>query len=273
MNPSTLKGKVVLITGASSGIGKACAFAFAGEGARVGIAARNIEKLKEIVKQIQERGGEIFCISCDVSKEEDCKKFIETSLVHYGKIDILINNAGNSMRALFSEVELRVLKDLMDVNFWGAVYCTRYAIKEILRNHGSIAGISSIAGYKGLPGRSGYSASKFALQGFLESLRIENLKTGLHVMIVCPGYTASNIRNTALNKEGSPQGETPFDESKLMSAEKVAHEIVNGIKKRKRTIILSFQGNLTVLLNKFFPAFMDRMVYHVVSKEKGSPFK
>ena len=173
----------------------------------------------------------------------------------------------------FSEVDLKVLKELMDINFWGAVYCTKYAMNEILKNKGSIVGISSIAGYKGLPGRTGYSASKFAMNGFLESLRTENLKTGIHVMIVCPGYTASNIRKTALNKEGKAQGETPFDESKLMSAEEVADNIVKGVMKRKRTIILTMQGKLTVFANKFFPAFLDKIVYRVVAKEKDSPFK
>lgn len=269
----SLKDKVVIITGASSGIGKACALAFANEGCRVMLAARNENKLEDVRKQIQDGGGVAAICKADVSREEDCKSLVEKTQLHFGRIDVLLNNAGNSMRALFAEVDLKVLKELMDVNFWGTVYCTKYALKEISKNKGSIVGVSSIAGYKGLPGRTGYCASKFAMQGFLESLRIENLKTGVHVLIVCPGYTSSNIRNTALNKEGKAQGETPFDESKLMSAEKVADEIVMGVMKRKRTLILSAQGKLTVMVNKFFPAFMDKMVYNVVSKEKDSPFR
>jgi len=270
---ASLKDKVVIITGASSGIGKACAFAFANEGCRVMLAARSENKLEDVRKQIQDGGGVAAICKADVSREEDCKNLVEKTQLHFGRIDVLLNNAGNSMRALFAEVDLKVLKELMDINFWGTVYCTKYALKEILKNRGSIVGVSSIAGYKGLPGRTGYCASKFAMQGFLESLRIENLKTGVHVLIVCPGYTSSNIRNTALNKEGKAQGETPFDESKLMSAEKVADEIVRGVMKRKRTLILSAQGKLTVMVNKFFPAFMDKMVYNVVSKEKDSPFR
>jgi short-subunit dehydrogenase len=269
----SLKDKVVIITGASSGIGKACAFAFANEGSSVMLAARDEKKLEEVSKQIQDGGGIAAICKTDVSKEEDCKNLIEKTQLHFGRIDVLLNNAGNSMRALFAEVDLKVLKELMDINFWGTVYCTKYAMNEILKNRGSIVGVSSIAGYKGLPGRTGYSASKFAMQGFLESLRIENLKTGIHVMVVCPGYTASNIRNTALNKEGKAQGESPFDESKLMSAEKVAHEIVKGVMKKKRTLILTAQGKLTVTLNKFFPSLMDKMVYNAVSKEKDSPFR
>src|SRR5690606_27333693 len=119
-------------------------------------------------------------------------------------------------------------------NFWGTVYCTKYALPELLKVKGSVVGVSSIAGYKGLPGRTGYSASKFAMNGFLESLRVENLKTGLHVMTACPGFTASNIRNVALNKDAVSQGETSMDEGKMMTSEEVAKIIANGLVKRKR---------------------------------------
>lgn len=270
---STLKDKVVIVTGASSGIGKACAIAFANAGCKVVLASRDEVKLALVMNEITQQGGTAAICKTDVSREEDCKQLINATIQQFGAIHILINNAGNSMRAVFAEVDLNVLKTLMDLNFWGTVYCTKYAMHEILKNKGSIVGVSSIAGYKGLPGRTGYSASKFAMRGFLESLRVENFKTGIHVMVVCPGYTESNIRKTALNKEGNAQGETPFDESKLMSAEEVANEIVNGVIKRKRTLILTTQGKITVLLNKFFPRLMDRMVFNVVSKEKDSPFK
>jgi short-subunit dehydrogenase len=137
----------------------------------------------------------------------------------------------------------------------------------------SIVGVSSIAGFKGLPARTGYSASKFALQGFLESLRNENLKTGLHVMIACPGYTESNIRKSALNSQGVAQGETPLNETKLMSSEAVAVEIWNGIKQKRWYIIMTLQGKLAVFINKWFPKLADRLTYNVISKEPDSPFK
>jgi dehydrogenase/reductase SDR family member 7B len=162
---------------------------------------------------------------------------------------------------------------LMQVNFWGAVYCTKYAMPCLLESRGSVVGVSSIAGYKGLPARSGYSASKFALQGFLECLRIENLKTGLHVLIACPGFTASNIRKTALAQDGSMQGESPREEDEMMSAETVAHHIVDATIKRRRTLILTRQGKLTVLLNKFFPKLTDKLVYNHMAKEPDSPFR
>ena len=132
----------------------------------------------------------------------------------------------------------RVLKKVMDVNFWGTVYCTRYALASIIENKGSVVGVSSIAGYKGLPGRTGYSSSKFAMHGFLESLRLENLSHGLHVLIACPGFTASNIRNTALTGDGTSQGETPRDEQKMMQPEEVAAYIVNAVVKRRDRLTL-----------------------------------
>ncbi|MBA3647599.1 MAG: SDR family oxidoreductase [Chitinophagales bacterium] len=267
-----LTNKVVIITGASSGIGKSCAFSFAKKNAAVMLAARDDSKLKKVCDEIKSAGGIASFCKTDVSRENDCKNLIEKTVEEFGRIDVLINNAGISMRALFADLDLIVIRELMDTNFWGTVYCTKYALTEILKNKGSIAGVSSIAGFKGLPGRAGYSASKFAMQGFLESLRIETLKKGIHVLIVCPGYTSSNIRLSALNKEGKEQGETPLDENKLMSADEVANEIVKGIQKETRTLILTSQGKITVLLNKFFPAFMDKMVYRVVSKEPGSPF-
>jgi short-subunit dehydrogenase len=177
------------------------------------------------------------------------------------------------MRALFKDVELEVIRKLMDVNFWGTVYCTKYALPYLLKSNGSLVGISSIAGYKGLPGRAGYSASKFAIHGFLEVVRIENMKKGLHVLIACPGFTASNIRKSSLVADGSHQGESPRSESKMMSAEEVADRLIRAIDKRKHRLILTTNGRLTVYLNKFFPKFMDKMVYNHLAKEPDSPFK
>jgi short-subunit dehydrogenase len=191
----------------------------------------------------------------------------------WGGIDVLINNAGISMRALFEDLDLSVIRELMDINFWGAVYCSKYALPSLLQRKGVIAGISSIAGYRGLPGRTGYSASKFALQGFLESLRTEMLRTGVHVMWVSPGFTSSNIRNVARSSDGSAQAETPLDESKLMSAEECARLIIEGIENRKRTLVFTCQGKLAVWLNKLFPALADKLVYKHFLNEADSPLK
>lgn len=268
-----LNDEVVVITGASSGIGKALAIEFALKGAIVVIAARNTEKLKETEEIIKRHNGRVLSIKADVSIEDDCRALINAAVQNFGTVHILINNAGVSMRALFEEVDLNVLKQLMDINFWGMVYCTKYAIPYLLKNHGSVVGISSIAGFKGLPGRTGYSASKFAMHGFLEALRIENLKKDLHVMIACPGYTKSNVRNAALTKDGTAQGESPLEEGKLMTSEEVARRIVKGVEQRKHRLVMTSQGKSAVLLNKFFPKLTDKMVYKTVSKEPDSPFK
>jgi short-subunit dehydrogenase len=268
-----LKDKVVIITGASSGIGKACALAFAKEGCHVVLAARDVEKLTETAAAAKAFSGKTIYAKTDVSREEDCKALIDLAVNTFGRIDILINNAGMSMRALFEDTEISVLKRLMDVNFWGTVYCTKYALPYLLKTKGSVVGISSIAGFKGLPGRTGYSASKFAMNGFLETLRIENRKKGLHVLICAPGFTASNIRNTALTKDGTAQSESPRDEAKMMQPQEVAQHLIHAIEKRKSTLILTTQGKLTVLLNKFFPRFIDKMAYKEMAKEPDSPLK
>lgn len=267
-----MRGKTVIITGASSGIGKACALAFAGQGAQVVISGRDESRLKDVAGELIQMNREVHPVVMDVMLDNDCQRLVNETIARFGKCDVLINNAGLSMRALFAETDLNVLKKLMDTNFWGAVYCTKYALPHLLKTKGSVVGISSIAGKAGLPGRTGYSASKFALEGFLESLRIENSKTGLHVLVACPGFTASNIRNTALSKDGTRQGESPRDEKKMMSAEHVAQRIVEAVKKRKRDLILTADGRITVLLKKFFPSWADRIIFNHMSKEPGSPF-
>ena len=264
---ASIKNKVVVITGGSSGIGKALAEAALARGARVAVCARSIDKLQALFTQ-QEN---LLCYKADVSKEADCRSFIDAVVAKWGGTDVLINNAGISMRALFEDTDLSVIRELMDVNFWGTVYCTKFVLPGILKNGGVIAGVSSIAGYRGLPGRTGYSASKFAMQGFLEALRTELLHTGAHVMWVSPGFTASNIRNVARSSDGTAQAETPLDESKLMSAEECARIILDGVEKRKRSVVMTTQGKLTVWINKLFPGLADKLVYNHFLKEPDSP--
>lgn len=264
-----LKDKIVVITGASSGIGKALANEFASRGANLVLAARQYVNLCEISQSLENQYKiRAVAVQCDVSVETDCEHLIKQAITTFGRIDVLVNNAGISMRALFKDADLNVLKTLMDVNFWGTVYCTKYAMPALLQSKGTVVGVSSIAGYKGLPGRTGYSASKFAMNGFLDALRVENLHTGVNVLTACPGFTASNIRNTALNKEGKQQGESSLDEQKMMTSEEVARIIADGVANRARTLIMTGQGKLTVTLSKFFPAWLDKLVYNVFTKEK-----
>ena len=256
---SYFQDKVVVVTGGSEGIGKALVEALLQQGAKVATCSRNYDKLYNL--QTHCAGKPLFIKAADVSKEADCKVFIEETIKIFGRINILINNAGISMRAMFAETDMETLHRLMDVNFWGAVYCTQFALPFITKEKGDIVGVSSIAGFRGLPGRSGYSASKFALNGWLEALRTELYKTGVNVMWVCPGYTASNIRKTALNKNAEPQGESPLEEDKLMSSEECATHILKAIERRKRTLVLTTTGKETVLINKFLPSLADKLVY------------
>lgn len=266
-----MKDKVVIITGGSSGIGKALAERFGRAGSKILITGRKQEDLDQAVAELKPKGIVIAGFRSDVSIEEDNRKMADEAIGLYGTIDVLINNAGISMRALFSEVDLDVVRKVMDINFYGVLYATRYCLPEITKNKGSVVGISSIAGYRGLPGRTGYSASKFALNGFLEVLRTELLKTGVHVLTACPGFTASNIRKRSLTKDGSHQGESPRAEDKMMTSEECAEHIYNATVKRKRTLILTTQGKLVVWLNKLFPSLADKMVYNVMAKERNAP--
>lgn len=252
------KNKVIAITGGSEGIGKALVDALIPLGAKIATCGRNQDKLYTL--QVQYSNHLLHTMVADVSRYEDCKNFIDSTISTFGGIDILINNAGISMRSELKDAEVEVIKKVMDVNFFGTVYCTKLALDSIVQRKGTIVGVSSIAGYRGLPGRSGYSASKFAVNGWLEAIRTELLETGVNVMWLSPGFTRSNIRNVALNSKGFAQGESPLNERDLMSSQDCANHIIKAIEKKKRTLVLSFSGFQTVFMNKFFPSLTDKLV-------------
>lgn len=253
------KDKVVIVTGGTDGIGKALVTALLGYGAKVATCGRNHDRLYEL--QSTHPSAPLHTIVADVSKEQECKRFIESTVKVFERIDILINNAGISMRGLLKDLEVSVIEKVMGVNFFGAMYCTRYALPYLIASQGTIVGVSSIAGYRGLPGRTGYSASKFALQGFLEALKTELKDDKVHVMWVCPGFTTSGIRDRALNDQGEQQKENPMDEGRLMPADECASHLLSAIRKRKRTLVLTLTGKQTVFFNKFFPALADKLVH------------
>lgn len=267
-----MKDKVVIITGGSSGIGKALAGEFGAHGSKIMVTGRNGYNLDKTVNELRERGITITGFRGDVGIEEDNKRMAEEALEKYGTIDVLINNAGISMRALFQDADVDVVRRVMNTNFFGMLYATKYCMPEIVKNKGSIIGISSIAGFRGLPGRTGYSASKFALNGFLEALRLELAPTGTHVLTACPGFTSTNIRVRALTKNGTTQGESPREEGNMMSAEECAQYIYAATVKRRRTLVLTAQGKLAVFMNKWLPGLVDRVVFNIMSKEPNSPF-
>ncbi|HEV3325321.1 MAG TPA: SDR family oxidoreductase [Puia sp.] len=264
---SFFQDKVVVITGGSDGIGKALIETLIPLGAKVATCGRSHDKLYKL--QMEYSHVMLHAVACDVSKEEECKRFIESTIETFGRIDVLINNAGISMRALFVDCDTEVTRKVMEINFLGAVYCTKYALPSILDYHGTVVGVSSTAGYRGLPGRTAYSASKFALQGWLEALRTELLHSGVNVMWVCPGFTASNIRLAALDNHARARGETVLDEGSLMTASACALHITRAISRRRRTVVLTLLGKVTVLINKVAPALADRLTYRHYYNRKG----
>jgi short-subunit dehydrogenase len=268
-----MKNKVVLITGGTSGIGKAMAEVFGKQGSKIAVTGRRQDALDETVASLKAMGIDAMGVQGDVSKMADNERMAKAVADRFGGIDVLINNAGISMRAIFEDLNVEVIEQVMAINFYGTVYATKACMPYLLKSKGSVIGISSIAGFRGLPGRTGYSASKFAMNGFLEALRTEVLYQGVHVLIACPGFTASNIRNTALSKDGSAQGESPRNETKMMSAEECAEHIYKATVKRKKVLVLTTQGKLTVFLNKFLSGFMDKLVFNTFDKEADSPLK
>lgn len=254
---SYFENKIVLVTGGTEGIGKALVDALIMQGAKVATCGRSADKLYNLQKLYA--GKPFITYTADVSNENECAGFINKAVKTFGSIDVLINNAGISMRALFEETNLSTLKKVMEINFWGTVYCTKHALPYIQKKKGDIVAVSSVAGFRGLPGRTGYCASKFAVNGFMEALRTEMLNTGVNIMWVCPGFTTSNIRNAALTKNATPQGASPMKEEAMMTAEECAEHILRAITKHKRSPVFTFKDRFTVFLNHSFPSLADRM--------------
>ncbi len=268
-----MKDKVVIITGGSSGIGKALAEVFCQNGSKVLITGRSKEDLLTVQQSMKTKGLEVSVFQADVSLENDNQKMVAEAMRLFGRIDVLVNNAGISMRALFEDFSLEAFRKVMDINFYGTVYATRYALPYILQTKGSIVGISSINGKRSTPARSAYSASKFAMEGFLETVRTEVMKRGVHVLVVSPGFTASNIRKRSLTKDGTPQGDSPRKENEMMTAEAVAYHVYRAVVERKRDVTLTIKGKLAVWINKWWPSLADKLVYNELAKEPDSPLK
>ncbi|MBC6425421.1 MAG: SDR family oxidoreductase [Ekhidna sp.] len=263
--------KAAIITGGSSGIGKALVLKYANEGYAVTFTGRNKQRMQQVSNELGKRTH--LALELDASNRGDNEKMVSETIKSFGRLDVLVCNAGISMRALFEDLDPDVFKRLMDINFYGAVYATKFALPHLLESKGTIIAISSINGWRSTPARSAYSASKFAMQGFYESLRTEIMNRGVHVLVVCPGFTCSNIRNVALNAEGQAQGESPRDEEKMMTSEEVADRTFEAAIKKKRDLILTFQGKMAVLLNKFIPSKLDKLVYKMMKKEADNPLK
>ncbi|HOK08340.1 MAG TPA: SDR family oxidoreductase [Candidatus Hydrogenedens sp.] len=262
------KDKVVLITGASEGIGRALAKVFSREGAKIVISARNELRLNELAEEVKNDNNSVKIIKADVSKKDDCSNLISKTIAHFGKLDILVNNAGRTMWCQFDEIQdLMILKEIMETNFYGSVYCTYYALPYLYKTGGHIVAISSVAGLTGVPCRTIYSASKHAMVGFFDSLRVEVEPKGVHVTIVAPDFVKSEIHKRALKGDGSSLGQTPMVESKIMTAEECAELILKAILKKQRLLITSNRGKIGRWLKMFCPSLVDRIARKAIEQK------
>lgn len=240
-----------MITGASAGLGSALVKALATYNCNIAGLARNAHALNNLKDKLEKSGSQFLCVTCDVSKEQDCKQAIQEVLNHFGKIDILINNAGFSNIRLFEpEKHIAITREIMETNFFGAVYCAAFAHDSIVAQKGSIVNISSVAGYSPLVGRTAYAASKHAMHGFFNTLGAELSIKGVHVMMVCPTFIDTNIRRDS-NKKVETEALTP---------EYVAHEILKGLVKKQRTLIIGKTAVLAWWMNRFFPRLYEKLM-------------
>ncbi len=217
--------------------------------------------------------GDYLIVPTDITQESACKTLIDASIAKFGRLDILVNNAGISMRGLFNETQVDVIERVMQVNFWGSVYCTKYALPYLLLSRGSIAIISTTAGFVGLPGRTGYSASKFALHGFFDTLHSEHLKDGLGITMIFPGFVRSNIRKHALTEEGKEQEESPRDERHMTSPDEVAARVLKAVKSRKRHVLIGLQTKLIWLFRILYPSWLEKQLIRGMRNEKDTPLQ
>jgi NAD(P)-dependent dehydrogenase (short-subunit alcohol dehydrogenase family) len=259
--------KVVIITGASEGIGRALALELAQQGAKLAISARNKDRLEELASECHDLGAETLVLPADVTIESECRRMVETTAQHWGRIDILVANAGRTMWAKLEELEdSSVLESIMAVNYFGAVYCTRAALPWLLESRGRIVAVASIAGLTGVPARSGYCATKHAMVGFFDSLRIELADRGVTVTVVAPDFVVSKIHRRALDGKGTPLGETPMQEDRIMTAEDCARMMATAIARRKRLLITSRRGKLGRWLKLVWPGLIDRIAKKAIEQ-------
>ena len=265
------KDNVIIITGASSGIGRELSYQLAGQGALLVLAARNQSRLEEVAAKCREKGAKTLVVKTDVGQESECHNLIARTIAEYGRIDTLINNAGFGLGGKFDEQpNLELFKSVLNVNFLGSVYCTYYALPYLKKSKGRIVGVSSIVGKIGFHESSAYCASKFAMAGFFDSIRTEIAPNGISVTIVYPGLVASEFRERVLSPDGIPIGNSgPKDPPLLtMRADKCASLIIKAAARRKRDLVLSFYGKLGIWLNFFAPSLLDRLIPWVRRQEK-----
>src|SRR4051812_13183526 len=241
---------VTLITGGSDGIGAEMARQIAaqqGAQAALVLAGRSQEKLDAVAAQCRERGAQTLCVAMDVGHEAQCRALVASAVERFGRLDSLVNNAGISAQALFEDVtaqDLHWYQDLMRVNLWGAVWCTHEALPHLKAARGRIVAVSSLAGLVGVPGRTAYSATKFAMGGFFEALRVELKSAGGSVTVAYPGVVATHTRERGYNARGEPLGRSGLKEEDAMPVAECAGLIVAGMQRRQREVVMTTRGKL-----------------------------
>lgn len=262
-----MQGKTIIVTGASEGIGQELALQLAQVGANVVIAARSEEKLQAVRAACEAAGGQALAVATDVSQAGDCERLIQRTIEHFGRLDGLVNNAGISMTARFDEVtDLALFERLMAVNYLGAVYCTHHALPHLKATRGLLVAVSSWQGKTGFPLSTGYAASKHAMQGFFDSLRIELRQAGVAVLIVSPGPVATDIHTRKLTGSGAVSDRAAHDPHGLMPAEECARQIVHAMRQRQREVVMTLPGKLIVWLRLLAPALLDRVIAREVHR-------
>lgn len=269
MSKQAFKDNVVILTGASSGIGRAAALQLAGQGAWLALAARDADRLAEVAAECRQRGGRAIAVKTDVAIESECRRLIERTVAEYARLDTLINNAGISMWTPFDQLQdLSILDRVMRVNYLGAAYLTYYALPHLKQTRGRLVAVASLAGKNGVPTRSGYAASKHAMAGFFDSLRIELADSGVSVTVIYPGFVTSEIRERAFGADGQPLGKSPVRESEVMSAEECARITINAIARRKREEVMTLRGKLGQWAKLIAPGLVDRMARKAIEEGK-----
>jgi len=265
MENNYFNDKVIIITGASSGIGKELALQLAKQGARLSLAARNGEKLEAVAEQCRQFTEFVLAVPTDVAQEAQCKNLIDETIRAFDGIDILVNNAGITMWAYFEEVkDLKILEDIMQVNYFGSVYCTHYALPHLIQSKGQIVGVSSLTGKTGVPTRSGYGASKHAMAGFFDTLSIELKDKGVDVTMIYPGFVSTEVRERAMGPDGKPLGTSPVKEGKVMTVEECVRLMMPVIGKRKRQLIMTFRGKAGLWLKLITPGLVDKIALKAI---------
>jgi short-subunit dehydrogenase len=263
--PETFKDNVVVITGASSGIGREVAMQLAAQGAKLSLAARDAARLEQVAAECRQRGGQALVVKTDVSIEAECRALIDQTIAEYGRLDTLINNAGISMWARFDQLQdLSVLEQVMRVNYLGAAYCTYHALAYLKQTKGRLVAVSSLAGKNGIPTRSGYAASKHAMAGFFDSLRIELADNGVSVTVIYPGFVTSEIRERAFGTDGKPLKNSPVREAEVMTPQECAGLIISAMTKRRREEVMTLRGKLGLWLKLIAPGLVDRIAKRAI---------